>query len=329
MLSRRFASILISAVLTTNSLAENKGKEVAALIDRARQLSDVRADGSQAFVLEVEFRIQSDPAHPTNGTYTETWVSRSLSRTEISAGDYHRTEVINEKKRSVQSSPSGMDKDITSAVNTIAYRMDRLQLDSKGADKIIDKTSGSWLLRCIVGHPDGLGGRMELCFDKSGGQFAAESMPYYSQGGEQVKKCVFQDFQKFGDKSFPMSARCLDRGGETIEGKVVQLTFKTPNDESVFAALPGAKEFPNCDVLPVTPPVAVEMPDPMIGPSWPVVLSLFVGTDGHPHDLQVVTSAGEEWDKAALDAVRRWRFKPAMCEGKPMEATVNVAVVSH
>jgi hypothetical protein len=188
----------------------------------------------------MEFRIQRDPTHPLDGTYTEPWASRSLSRTEITAGDYHRTEVIKEKKRWELKSASAMDNEISSAVNSIAYRIDRFPVDSKGVDKIIDKTSGSWQLRCILGRADGLGGRTELCFDKSEGEFAAESIAYFAPGGERIKKCVFQNFRKFGERSFPTSVQCHDHG-ETIEGKVTQLTSKVASDESIFARFPALK----------------------------------------------------------------------------------------
>src|SRR5205814_5233648 len=124
-------------------VAESKSKEAAALMERARQLSDIRADGSPSFILKVEFRILRDATHSIDGIYTETWISRSLSRTEISAGGYHRTEIVNENRRWELSTPSEMDRDINSAPNTIAYRVYRLPLD---ADTIANNTIGSWQL---------------------------------------------------------------------------------------------------------------------------------------------------------------------------------------
>lgn len=53
-----------------------------------------------------------------------------------------------------------------------------------------------------------------------------------------------------------------------------------------------------------------------------------IGTDGRVKSLSVDTSSGHELlDDAALDAVRRWRFKPALgANGKPAEDTVLVPV---
>jgi outer membrane biosynthesis protein TonB len=34
-------------------------------------------------------------------------------------------------------------------------------------------------------------------------------------------------------------------------------------------------------------------------------------------------------EKAALEAVRQWRFKPATCDGEPVEVKVAVEIDSH
>jgi TonB family protein len=36
-----------------------------------------------------------------------------------------------------------------------------------------------------------------------------------------------------------------------------------------------------------------------------------------------------EFDQNAIDAVRQWRFQPAMKDGKPVEVTVTVQVAFH
>jgi TonB family protein len=223
------------------------------------------------------------------------------------------------------SDASETPKDISFAADSIAYRIDLLSLDSRGPAKIIDRANSSWTLRCIVGHDDGFGGRQEWCFDKSGGQLVAQSMPFISQGGELVSRCAFTDFQNLGDKLFPKSIQCFEGERQVFAARVVQLTFQEPTDKAIFAGLPGAKEFPNCPVQ-LKNPEAIEKPYPDRVAGGPVVLSLIVGTDGKPQDLKVYTSAGPEMDKTALEAVRRWRFKPATCEGQPMETLIMVAV---
>jgi TonB family protein len=57
-----------------------------------------------------------------------------------------------------------------------------------------------------------------------------------------------------------------------------------------------------------------------------VVLACIVGTDGKPRQLAVARSLGMGLDEKALDAVRQWRFAPAMKDGRPVPVAVNVEV---
>jgi TonB family protein len=58
-----------------------------------------------------------------------------------------------------------------------------------------------------------------------------------------------------------------------------------------------------------------------------VGLTVTVGVDGSVKSAKVSLEVCPECDRAALDAVRRSRFKPALdADGKPMESTIPIAV---
>jgi len=56
------------------------------------------------------------------------------------------------------------------------------------------------------------------------------------------------------------------------------------------------------------------------------VLSLVVGPDGRPRDLRIARSLGLGLDEKAIEAVRNWRFEPAVKDGKPVAVAINVEV---
>jgi TonB family protein len=60
-----------------------------------------------------------------------------------------------------------------------------------------------------------------------------------------------------------------------------------------------------------------------------VVLLVVVGPDGLTHDLRVQSSLGMGLDEKALEAVRTWRFLPAMLNGRPVAAQIAVEVDFH
>jgi protein TonB len=58
-----------------------------------------------------------------------------------------------------------------------------------------------------------------------------------------------------------------------------------------------------------------------------VMVSAEIGVDGVPSSVDVARSSGSRsLDRAAVDAVRRWRFRPAMADGRPTPGRVQVPI---
>ncbi len=59
------------------------------------------------------------------------------------------------------------------------------------------------------------------------------------------------------------------------------------------------------------------------------VLRLIVDDQGHPRDIRVVRGLGFGLDARAIDAVKQWRFQPAMKDGRPVSVLISVEVGFH
>ena len=57
-----------------------------------------------------------------------------------------------------------------------------------------------------------------------------------------------------------------------------------------------------------------------------VLLSLVVGADGQPSDIQVTRPLGLGLDESAVESVRAWQFKPGLRNGVPVDVRVNEEV---
>ncbi len=80
------------------------------------------------------------------------------------------------------------------------------------------------------------------------------------------------------------------------------------------------------------PPEALATPNPLLNGrdnDTKVKVSLIVGTDGRVHSPLILKSAGENQDRAVLDTVRYWRYRPAICNGVPTEAEGRVEFSSR
>ncbi|HEV2401663.1 MAG TPA: energy transducer TonB [Candidatus Sulfotelmatobacter sp.] len=57
-----------------------------------------------------------------------------------------------------------------------------------------------------------------------------------------------------------------------------------------------------------------------------VLLIIVVGKDGRPYDIRVRQSLGMGLDEKAMEAVSRWRFRPATLNGQPVATQIAVEV---
>jgi TonB family protein len=82
----------------------------------------------------------------------------------------------------------------------------------------------------------------------------------------------------------------------------------------------------------VQPPQALATPDPLLNENElnsKASVSFIVGTDGRVHSALILESAGANEDRTILDAVRFWRYRPALCNGVPTEAEAKVEFSSR
>ena len=58
-------------------------------------------------------------------------------------------------------------------------------------------------------------------------------------------------------------------------------------------------------------------------------LGLIVGIDGRPSNIRVLSSLGMGLDEKAIEAVKNWKFEPAMKDGHPVRVEIAVEVDFH
>jgi TonB family protein len=57
-----------------------------------------------------------------------------------------------------------------------------------------------------------------------------------------------------------------------------------------------------------------------------VVVQVKVGVQGKVEAAQITETGGDDLDRAALDAVKKWEFEPAKCDGDPVSHKLPVAI---
>src|SRR5690606_32137338 len=141
----------------------------------------------------------------------------------------------------------------------------------------------------------------------------------------------------------PAPLPASERGSIAPEVEEAEERLEAQRDPVGGAEAPMA--FPAPPPEPVAPPVApttrpttlphpIQQPAPRYprdayrrGEQGTVLLRVHVNARGEPGDIDLIDSSGSRsLDRAAIDAVRRWRFAPAMQGETPVEGTVQVPI---
>lgn len=132
--------------------------------------------------------------------------------------------------------------------------------------------------------------------------------------GESESEFTFEESGERSEPAYPGTGRGHGGGGEVGEG--------CEGCNPISASAPG-----------VTPPVAIQT----VAPAYPelarrarvegaVVLEAIIGSDGAVRDVRVLHGVSPLLDPAALEAVRRWRYRAASIDGRPVAVYLKVVL---
>jgi len=310
-------------LLLSAAFANEKDAEAKALIEHAKQLSDIRVEGAPAFKLRINFKIIAKNGSATEGEYTEVWVSKVQWRKDTVAGPFRRVEVVNDRKRWLLDGTTPMPEHLRD-VDSL-YDFEPLPPAVWKPRKISDRERKGLKVRCVETDVE------SLCFDKTDGTLAYQvTSRLWMYPRENA--CFYSDNQKFDGHLLARSYSCTENKKVTMEAKVVELGADSAPDQALFTPPEGAKESVNC-LGHVQPPKMVRgiqpiLPRPSHGEDL-VVISMLVGTDGKPRDFKVLSPSNQDYDQQALEAVKLWLFKPGMCDKEPTEMTITVELEFH
>ncbi len=116
----------------------------------------------------------------------------------------------------------------------------------------------------------------------------------------------------------------------TSLGERERRVWSAPVHDSEFSTMVRGDNRNACGAN--QPPQALATPDPLLNEadlSGRASVSFIVGTDGRVHSPLILESAGPSEDRMILDAVRFWRYRPALCNGVPTEAETKVEFISR
>ncbi|WP_261347357.1 energy transducer TonB [Cognatiluteimonas sedimenti] len=123
-----------------------------------------------------------------------------------------------------------------------------------------------------------------------------------------------------------------DAGPDPVDGEPPRMV-EAPQ-APVAPAAPPPPPAPAATIADRTVPQPLSSPAPRYprdaqrrGETGTVLLRVHVGPDGKPYSVDLVQGSGSRaLDRAASDAVRRWRFRPAVRNGEAVAGAVQVPI---
>jgi len=316
-------ALVIAALFTSTLANDKKDDDAKALVQRAMNASAIREEGSAPFRLKANVKVIHDDGSILEGTYTETWVSNTRWRKEIVLGEFRRTQVVAGRKMWNSATSNVLPEHLADISATFDPWF--LLSGSWKADKFEDRQVDGKAAHCFRAKRS-RSGVSELCFESATGVLTATIVPVQLGDRNVEGLCLYRGYQPLGDRVVPTSYSYFEDKKPRLQAQILELKLHPPLDDSLFAPLPDAKELVHCPTR-AQPPVPVHNVAPDLTRNSGVVrISLVVGVDGRPHDLQVASSLDPASDNSALEAVRQWKFKPAICEGEPIEVQIAIDI---
>jgi TonB family protein len=323
------AVLTILAAMIRTTFAEDTQKRAEAMMQRARELSDIRSQNAPSFRLKATFSFIDEDLETVQGSFTEVWISNAQWRRETTTKDFQRIEIGGPNRLwrldSGKKFPAYAAR-ISSVLEIFPARLANFEFDS-----IKDRSADDPSTECAVtkaAAPQQQ--RSAFCFDKEKGMLVEKIFPEEVRSRVLDYACQYGAFRSFGHYSVPREMDCFLERHRKMEAQVTELSAADSPDPGAFVAPTGSLELGNCSVK-SEPPRPVSTPDPgfpshLRGRNSTVVVQLIVDVKGKAQDVQIARSGGESFDDEAVRAVRNWKFKPASCNGEAMAIQLTVEI---
>ncbi len=328
-----FLPIALLASLAISLLAQEPPKPTVqeraeVLLNRARRLSDIRANDAPAFHLRATFSFTGDNLDPVEGTYTETWVSDTQWRRETVIGNLRQIDVAGPGKHWLLY-PEGFPEQAGALPGLMAY-LPSASLKPEFAF-IRERTGTDVTAECAYSRPVIQTLQFVFCFEKRTGALLERAYPEKRPRNVVLASCDYGTFRKFGDYAFPREVICYEDRHKKIAASVVELSLEPPMDPALFDPPAGSIELGLCSGKSERPSLSInEFMLPGVDPERIAWLRIWFVVDakGKAQDVRVLRSADKESNAKTLTTVRSWHFKPGTCDGKPMPMPMTLEIPS-
>jgi TonB family protein len=266
------------------------------------------------------------------GTYEEFWVSPKSSKRIYTGKDFTQTEYTTDKGDFRASSSHGdLPPLLTSAHNDLISPMPNEQTIVHTTYSAKPFENGDLKLTCI--SQAAVPGASTLCLANGEPLLRIYSVPAFTT----PTQALYNRVLRFNDKAVAGDLKLVNGGKVILSLHVDTLESLDTKNEVAFMPPTDGELVPIPRRIYISAGVAAGMIVRKVAPEYPfdaksgrisgtVTLQALIDTDGKVKDLKVV-SGPAALQKAAVEAVRQWKYRPYLLNGSPVEVMTTINVI--
>jgi hypothetical protein len=343
--------LLVSA---PSAPAANKklNQAAVALLQKAIAASDIEAKGSPAFQLHATVSLAGANSQHPDGTLAEFWTPEGERRQVTTLPGFQLVQVSDGRHAWTKSTVNFIPYDVYAFWAALAFAKELHEwTDTSEGPLFVAGMVQTHLLpsraRAELDKPrlerkenedcaeakTAYGVKNEFCFDRSTGGLLRLDEGHISY--------EYSDYAAFGQKMFPRSIRAFSgkKKTEIFEIHIDRIDALTKPAPEAFLPEKGSQEWPGeAQCAEIKPPKVVSMTPPV----YPlkakqsyiegaVTMYGYLGTDGVPRGLLLLSSPSPLLTQAMFDAVSQWRYRPLICgigaNARPAPAMTYLTII--
>jgi TonB family protein len=314
-------SFLICASLGIAS--DNQIREGKDLIEKAAEKMNIFA--LPYFEMKANVRI-ANQGKPLEGSYLLLWNGPEQWREEINFPGYTETQLGGKGvvflKRTTDFMPLRINQ-LHAALGydtagTYGSMIPLAPRSDETIKKVKDRKVNGTKVKCAE-IADQEKHTREVCVDSATGTVVRQ------------ESLLDREVMPVGTKFFPRFLSYVQDGKPLAEVQVTELKTTQQFPSSAFAPPAGSLSRPGC--MNPSPARLVHK----VRPRYPeeerqsraegtVAVYALIGADGQPRDFRIVSGATPGLNAAGLEGVQQWLYKPATCNGTPVEVETVLTV---
>jgi TonB family protein len=321
------AAFFLAVAAAPGAPGKHSSSDAEALIKKARELSDIRAEGSPAFRLSAELSFPGVTDVTANqGSYVELWSSPDHWRKEIKGDGYEMVLVRSGDKLYRKASMPYPPWPVFRLVDL--FRLGGEIPSPARVSKVHSEHTAhdSAPVSCVAETPKRALLKVTTCFGRDDGLLRSVE----NNSG----RMEFESYATLGTKQFPKQLRWSFEGHLVAGAYVDSLDLIPPMPSGEFEPPQGAEVTSSCDEKQPPSPVSEQEPsytstardDKIQGGNFSYVV---INEQGDVIHAEIIGPLEPSLDAATLEAIKSWKFRPANCGGRPIAIGTVVRTTFH